>query len=90
MSPATARPPTVRPTSVPQTGTPVMKARVPSIGIDDPDERALRGLGVPFLADDGVVGEAGADQLADGDLGLAIGLGDRVESVGPACCRRRG
>ena len=68
---------------MPQTGTPEMKARVPSIGSTIQVELAGRCLVVPLLADDAVVGEVAAMHVADGDLGVPVGGGDGVEAGRP-------
>jgi len=54
---------------VPQTGTPVIAA--------------AGGFGVPLFAHNGVVREPFANEVADHPLGLAVGLGDRVEANRP-------
>ena len=56
--------------------------------VDDPGEAAAAGLIVPFLADDGMIGETVADQFADGELGLPVGLGDRIEADIPLVIHR--
>ena len=48
----------------------------------DPGEASGAGLVVPFLADDGVVGEALAEQLANRQFCIAVRLGHRVEAHG--------
>ena len=49
-------------------------------GIDDPGEAAGRRLVLELFADDAVIGEALGEQCADGALGLAVGVGHRVEA----------
>ena len=49
--------------------------------IDDPDMVARRVLGAELLAEYAVAGILGPDQRADGLLGLAVGLGHRIESA---------
>ena len=50
--------------------------------VDDPAEAAGAGLVVPLLADDRMIGEALAEECADGEFGLAIGLGNGIETAG--------
>ena len=50
-------------------------------GIDDPGVFAVARI-APFLADNGVVGEIFANDGANGGLGAAIGLGDRIKASG--------
>ena len=77
--PATASPLCVSPTSVPQSGMPEMKERVPSIGSMtqtwslDAFSEPNSSPSMPWS------GMRGPDQGADRLLGLAISLGHRVE-----------
>jgi hypothetical protein len=61
---------------------PVMKARVPSIGVDDPVEVACAGNLGKFLADDAMLRIAGRDRLAYGALGGTVGGGDGIKACG--------
>ena len=84
MSPSTGVPSSSSPISVPHSGVPMMKARVPSIGIDHPLVAAGARGGRELLADDAVIGEVLRDGLANGALGGPVGGRDGIE----AGCRR--
>ena len=68
----------------PRAGRPEMKARVPSIGSITQTCRRSAPFGPILLADDPVVGERLADQIANGAFGRPVGLGDGIESRLPA------
>ena len=50
--------------------------------VDDPEVLGVRVAGRALLADDAVVGEAGADLAGDVRLGVAVGGGDRIGLAG--------
>ena len=82
ISPSTGSPASSRPISVPHSGMPVMKARVPSIGSMIQLRWPAPATCGEFLADDAVLRIAGFDRLAYGALGGTVGGGDGVEAGG--------
>jgi hypothetical protein len=71
-----ARPGAGRPISVPSSGRPVRKGASAIDRIEHPEPFGLAALGAVFLSHDAVVGEALAEETAQGALGGAVGLGD--------------
>ena len=81
MSPSIGVSPSSRPMSVPHIGQPMMKARVPSIGIDDPAEPRVRPRRAVLLADEAVIWPALRDGRGDDPLGGLVGFSDGVEGA---------
>ena len=77
MMPRIGRPLWASAISVPNSGTPLMKDLVPSIGSSTQTNSASSRFAAIFLADDAVRREPRFDQLPHRRLGRAIGNGDR-------------
>ena len=69
------------PISVPQSGSPRIKARVPSIGsMNQQYSASVRGR-AELLSEDPVRRVGLGKAAADGGFGVPVGLGDRIEKV---------
>ena len=74
---------------MPQTGRPVMKERVPSIGSSTQTKSGVGALRPVLLADDAVLGIGRRDQLPHRGLGIAVGGRDGIEMGGGLVGRLR-
>ena len=88
MTPRIGRPHRVSAISVPNSGTPLMKDFVPSIGSEHPDELGLLAHPAEFLADDAVPGKLPLDQRPHRLFCRAVGGGHRASDR--PCRRSRG